>query len=424
MSHELISVWLQLPPGNWPPDHYTLLGLNPGETDLTLVEQRVHERMQMLRCYQLTHPEPATEAMNRLAQALVCLTDPRAKQAYDASLLGEPVTVAESAPAPAVTAEATDPLAWLFGPWNPSARPPERSPAEGQTLVDWQTAPPPPRIRPDKDTTEIADADDDTVPEATAWPSAAEVDDTSSPSPTVEPVDSVAEAARLSGASRRGLGTRRALYYRIARTRQLLWAWEQAGIYLNRPTRPVNRPAEATDLLRFMKGIRQLLRTFPPTLGEAGQPGYLVLSLARQHTIVPTLQTLLPSQREALARDWQAGRELLLAQRDFLRQELRSVRRRGPFGQALRWLKTSFRERPGIWLVLVGVLALNLAFKDYTPPDLWLLEGLIFAALIALRVVWWWGSLRLTKMHGLNGLPAARKRPRTKVRRQPNSSGA
>ena len=33
MSHELICTWLGLPPGNWPPDHYRLLDLEPGESD-------------------------------------------------------------------------------------------------------------------------------------------------------------------------------------------------------------------------------------------------------------------------------------------------------------------------------------------------------------------------------------------------------
>jgi hypothetical protein len=42
--------------------------------------------MERLRRYQLTHAEQVTEGMNRLAQALVCLTDPVARTAYDAKL--------------------------------------------------------------------------------------------------------------------------------------------------------------------------------------------------------------------------------------------------------------------------------------------------------------------------------------------------
>src|SRR5918911_2950749 len=89
MNHELICAWLGIPPDQWPPDHYRLLGLPPGTDDVALIEQRVHERLDAVRRYQLTHPEPATEAMNRLAQAFVCLTDPQARAAYDRSLFGD-----------------------------------------------------------------------------------------------------------------------------------------------------------------------------------------------------------------------------------------------------------------------------------------------------------------------------------------------
>jgi hypothetical protein len=85
--HELICSCLQLPADHWPPDHYTLLGLEPGEADIRQIEHRAQERMERLRRYQLTHADQVTDGMNRLAQALVCLTDPAAKQAYDAALL-------------------------------------------------------------------------------------------------------------------------------------------------------------------------------------------------------------------------------------------------------------------------------------------------------------------------------------------------
>ncbi len=75
MKPDLICEWLGLPAGTWPPDHYRLLGLEPGESDAERIEQRVHERLEAVRHYQMAHPEQATEAMNRLAQAYVCLTD-------------------------------------------------------------------------------------------------------------------------------------------------------------------------------------------------------------------------------------------------------------------------------------------------------------------------------------------------------------
>ena len=45
MSHDLICDWLGLPAGSWPPDHYTLLGIESGRSDDILVEQRVDQML-------------------------------------------------------------------------------------------------------------------------------------------------------------------------------------------------------------------------------------------------------------------------------------------------------------------------------------------------------------------------------------------
>src|SRR4051812_13144324 len=119
MGHELICGWLGLKPDEWPPDHYRLLGLQAGEGDTALIEQRIHERLDTVRCYQMLHPDQATEAMNRLAQAFVCLTEPAAKKLYDASLLGSAVAAPALSPAAPVSVaeadtviETRDPLSW------------------------------------------------------------------------------------------------------------------------------------------------------------------------------------------------------------------------------------------------------------------------------------------------------------------------
>jgi hypothetical protein len=69
----VICSWLGIPPDQWPPDHYALLGLSPGEKDIDRIERQVQQRLEQVRRYQLTNPEPATEAMNRIAQAFVFL---------------------------------------------------------------------------------------------------------------------------------------------------------------------------------------------------------------------------------------------------------------------------------------------------------------------------------------------------------------
>src|SRR5262249_52473977 len=108
--------------------------------------------------------------------------------------------------------------------------------------------------------------------------------------PPPEVPDEVIEVARTSESARKGLGTKRALYHRVARPRALLSAWDEVGKYINQPGRRLTRPAEARSLIKELTTIRRLLKNFPPLLGEAGQPGYLVISLARQQVIVPTFQ--------------------------------------------------------------------------------------------------------------------------------------
>src|SRR5262245_61263310 len=202
MNHELICSWLGLPPEGWPPDHYRLLGLEPGEADVTLIEQRVHQRLDSVRRYQMMHPEQATEAMNRLAQAFVCLTEPGAKKAYDEQLLGQrprpqppPLPAAPPAPAPPPLPEPRDPLVWLYTPG-------VNGPGEGPP-------PPPVRARPTPPPP--------TAPAPAPPPPAAP--------PAAPPVDPIVESAQQSPQARRGLATRRALYRRVALTRHLLRLW-------------------------------------------------------------------------------------------------------------------------------------------------------------------------------------------------------
>ncbi len=427
MNHELICAWLGLPNQTWPPDHYTLLALPPGEANAELIEQRVHERLERVRRYQLAHPELVTEAMNRLAQAFVCLTDPVAKQTYDrerspappdpapdSSGFDLPPEVVVPSPSAESIPEASDPLAWLFGSWNTPGLPAPATEPEPQQMVDWETAPPPARLRaeasPPREPDEPAPSTPGTT--ATAETGAAPTEVAAAlPSVRIEP----AATPPRHAPTRRGLGTKRALYYRISRTRQLFWAWEQAGKYLNSPTRLLTRPAEATELIHLLQTIRELLRTFPPLLGEAGQPGYLVVALARQQLIVPTFQTLLPSQRQALARDWQAGQALLVDHRQFLRQELRGLRHRSRFGRAGRALKSACTDHPGFWLFLLALVALNLALAS---PLGWPEQIVILVVLVGFRVLVWWDSLRPTKL--IRPIPRTVRpaRPRPKTQRQ------
>jgi hypothetical protein len=321
----VICSWLGIPPDQWPPDHYTLLGLPPGEKDPDRIERHVQQRLEQVRRYQLTTPEPATEAMNRLAQAFVCLTDPQARQAYDERLFGP-----GGAPSPGTAATATA--------------------ATDRTIEAEPTVDPEFLALVEE---EMRATHGPPAPAAPAPP----------PLPTekVEPIDADAEAARSSRAARRGLGTRRALYERIVHTRELLRMWERAGRYLGQTKRRLSRPAEARDFIEVLTTLLEWVEGFPPLLGEAGQPGYLVLALAKQPAIVPTFQTLLPSQRQALARDWEAGQKVLAAHRDFLRQEARALRRKTILQRAVRAVRSFLNDNPSGWLIFLGLVALAIA---------------------------------------------------------------
>jgi hypothetical protein len=179
------------------------------------------------------------------------------------------------------------------------------------------------------------------------------------PPPPAEPVDPAVEAA-LSKPARRGLASKRALFHRIVRTRQLLRLWDQVGDLLASPRRRPARASQVTNLWRQLDQVRTLLEGFPPLLGEAGQPGYLILALDEVGD-TQMFQTLSPHQREALSRDWKAAHKLLTTHRDFLRQEIRAQRRRPLKERLLRRLRAAVLDEPAAVLLLVALLAINIA---------------------------------------------------------------
>src|SRR5262249_24615293 len=151
----------------------------------------------------------------------------------------------------------------------------------------------------------------------------------------------VYEIALSSFEAKRGLGTARGLYERVFYTRQLIWAWQQAGKYLNRPRRLVARAAELEDLTERFDDIKELMNHFPQILGRPGQPGYRVVAMARLAMTDTMLQTLDAPQRTALARDWLAGLVVLKTHRQFLRKELKRWRRQGCIGKAMRAVRAA-----------------------------------------------------------------------------------
>ncbi len=364
MSHELICTWLGLPPGNWPPDHYRLLDLEPGESDCARIEQRVHQRLEAVRRYQLLHPELVTEAMNRLAQAYVCLTDPDARRAYDAARSGRPKPNGSKPPSAAAPAPAQPRPSAVTPPPVPAmpvpVPPPERPAPPPVPTVELPPValPAPPVAVPAPPVAVPVEASPPPEPPIVLPVAVAEALPAAPPPVAPQPrpkADPVIEASR-SPEARRGLGTRRALYQRLTATRRLMRVWERAGTFLGNPKRKLSKPAEATELINHLKALREALEDFPRLLGEAGQPGYSVVVLARQAAPVPVLQTLLPGQRETLAQHWKEGQQLLQAHREFLRLEIQAQRQRSSLGRALRATRQTINDHSGAVVLLVLAL--------------------------------------------------------------------
>jgi hypothetical protein len=300
--------------------------------------------------------------MNLLAKAFTCLTDPVAKETYDAALWAgrNPVAVtatADSKPlVESVSAAPTDPLAWLFGPWSTGTL---SDSSRGAVVENWITAPPPQRSPMEVAPAVPAHAVEDRNGQVDAKPSPQAPPADKSAPPPPDPLTKIATSAL----ARQGLGTKRAMYQRLARTRELYRAWNAAGKYLGHPERRLIKSTEAVEIARQLTHIRRRLREFPPLLGAAGQPGFYVVTLSSQPRkgIVATFRILLPSQRAMLARDWRDGLKLLAAHRRFLSEEIRALRQASWLSRALRAVDTVLSDHPGWLLGAIVLVALVVA---------------------------------------------------------------
>ncbi len=81
--------WLQISPTGRAPTHYELLGLPTFSGDPHQAREAAMARIAHVRKYQTgKHSEAAIRLMNEISQALTCLVDPIARQAYDRLLRG------------------------------------------------------------------------------------------------------------------------------------------------------------------------------------------------------------------------------------------------------------------------------------------------------------------------------------------------
>ena len=350
-----VRSWLGLAPGPWPPDHYALLGMSPGSADPAAVEARVMERMELLRRHQLRNPDLVTEGMNRLAQALITLTDPAGKDAYDAALgVRDRSPGPEHAAAPrgraderALEVAPTPPTDDIFSDDHVAAA----EPTEGDATRVLRTLP------------EIGDASTtydvlpyEVVPDATRLPLDAG-DDAAVPADDGGAVvlDAVAVAAPD------GLVARRWIYARLALLRRTIRAWERLGPVFGDPEDPVDRPGRVLLLLDATRTLRPLLPQLRGVAGGVGGAGGVVAALAQYPLVLDTFRRLLPSQRRTLAIDWRRGHSALTREYARLRQLAAVGRNRLAGGRvgvaAVRWVMGT----PEVVLVVGAVIALVVA---------------------------------------------------------------
>lgn len=358
MDHDLLRSWLGLPPGPWPPDSHALLGMDRGPCDPAAVEARVLERMDLLRRHQLLYPDLVTEGMNRLAQALITLTDPTEKADHetlpDAAARSPPPSAARpSEPGRADAVVVAEPLLDddVFSddaarePTDapdltqiievpPALREAGAEPPRGARVVSWEQAPEPPPGTPEV----VWDA---TPSEIVLQPRPARV----VPAILVAPP---------------GPRSRRWIYTRLALLRRALRAWDRLRPVLADPQDPVDRPGRVLVFLEAVREVRPLLPALRGLVGGVGEPGGLVAAVVSQPLLLDTFRRLLPNQRQAVAIDWRRGQGELETEYARLRRLAREGRSEaaGPRGMVVfRWLK----ETPELVLVLLAAVAVLIA---------------------------------------------------------------
>lgn len=321
MNTDLLRTWLSLPPGPWPPDDRTLLGLKAGVASILDVEQQALAQMEKLRPHQLVQPELVTEGMNRLAQALIALTEEASRRpkpakgndadiVLDADLLsGKPMP-----PKPVVLeAEVVSVPKILDAPPAEKPRPPKarkkkkRKPRPAQPAID--------------------------VPAVEVVP----------PGTTYSPAE------------------RRKGYRTLAEMRRVLRAWEKLQPYFAAPSEALDAPGA---VFGFVEAVRECRRTLAidGDVDWFDDHGGRVLTVVRHPLALPIFRNLVVNQRQEVATDWARATAHIRGRYLGLRAEMRNTKPRKIWGakarEAGRWL----RANPEWVLGLLVVLAVSVAF--------------------------------------------------------------
>lgn len=368
MSVEKLRTWLQLRDGPWPPSHYALIGLADGAGTSEEIEARVLERLERLRRYQLPHPEEATVGMNLLAKALDCLTNPESRRSYDRSL-GLVPSEPEAVPEPV-----DDLLSKLFAEGRllptPGTIPAESILPESISLpslddeIDLDEEPAFADM-PDVVLVELDEDDDGELPAAIILPEPKLL-----PEAPPAPSKSAKLPPPLRKVSDRPRSRARELYADLARIRKVLRLWERARPYMSDLERTLNRRTDSLALLGWLAELRPLLPTVSDLIGYPQQPGNIVAALARQRLVLDMFRTLLPSQRDALAKDFRAAHYRLAEEYNQLRAQVRRRTEKDFVRATWNPLLKHLAHYPEWFLLLMGMMILLVAIlRSYYFPS-------------------------------------------------------
>jgi len=141
-------VWLGIPPGEQPPNHYRLLGIALFETDLDVIDHAADRQMAHVRTFQSgRNGALSQQILNELAAARICLLNPRRKTEYDEQLRAK-IGATKVAPVPVGKAL---PVAQPAAASVPRAAPVSRPDEADEIEVDLEAAPLASRVLDDED---------------------------------------------------------------------------------------------------------------------------------------------------------------------------------------------------------------------------------------------------------------------------------
>jgi len=298
MDIPLLKAWLKLPPGPWPADDRTLLGLPPdGPIDPIDAERHALERMEWLRPHQLLHPELVTEGMNALAKALIA-----------ASRSVPPETAANEAP---TEVEILDAIVVTTKRRRKTKRRPVLSSSANLPMADVL------------------------VPLA--------------------PLDATANEPPAGSAV--VPSQRRRSYRELVLLRRLRAIWERLGRIVGVPAESLSTAEMIAACLTERTALLRLIEQAPELVEIVAHRGQRIVGILGQPHPPSVLRSLVPSQRRRIALEWAEARDHIELCSAALRHRLRTTTPKSRLGLWSREVTAWFRDNPEWILGLAGAMA-------------------------------------------------------------------